>query len=54
MKYSMLTHRWQSWIMYFREAGYDCIDMTVEVPSKTEGSPEEALANRTYDLQCCG
>ncbi|WFD03995.1 hypothetical protein MOBT1_002692 [Malassezia obtusa] len=38
--------QWQSWIMYFREAGYDCIDMNVDLPKELpEGvSQEEQLA----------
>lgn len=38
--------QWQSWIMYFREAGYDCIDMNVSLPEKLpEGvTREEQLA----------
>ena len=33
-EWSVSRDAWQSWIMYFREAGYDCIDMRVEVPSE--------------------
>ena len=48
MKYSMLTHRWQSWIMYFREAGYDCLDVQVELPAKPAdgASRDDALAEQ--------
>lgn len=38
---------WQSWIMYFREAGYDCIDLNVELPKeRPEGVSEEELLAR--------
>lgn len=41
--------RWQSWILYFREQGYDCIDLKVECPNeRPEGkSPQDLLAART-------
>ncbi|WFD32520.1 hypothetical protein MSPP1_003568 [Malassezia sp. CBS 17886] len=33
---------WQSWIMYFRDAGYDCIDLNVELPPKgADGAPPQ-------------
>lgn len=32
-EWGVSRNAWQSWIMYFREAGYDCIDMRVETAS---------------------
>ena len=39
---------WQSWIMYFREAGYDCLDVQVELPAKPAdgASRDDALAEQ--------
>lgn len=38
--------QWQAWIYYFREAGYDCIDLKIEPPKDTpeDMSPEDVLA----------
>ncbi|WFD00311.1 hypothetical protein MYAM1_003059 [Malassezia yamatoensis] len=38
---------WQSWIMYFREAGYDCIDLSIELPKELpEGTTAEQQLSR--------
>lgn len=45
------THsRWQSWILYFRKQGYDCIDLKVECPNKRpeDKTPQDLLAARTW------
>lgn len=43
---------WQSWIMYFREQGYDCIDMRVECPANPPPgkTKEELLSERTCTI----
>lgn len=39
--------QWQSWIMYFREAGYDCIDLNVELPHhRPDGETDEELLSK--------
>ncbi|WFD04767.1 hypothetical protein MVES1_000091 [Malassezia vespertilionis] len=42
---------WQSWIMYFREAGYDCIDLNVELPKNPQKdvSNEKMLADEVTE-----
>lgn len=34
------SRRWQEWIAYFREAGFDCIDVNLDYANRSEVKAE--------------
>lgn len=44
---SVPRSKWQAWIYYFREAGYDCIDLKIEPPKdKSQDLSEDEMLSR--------